>query len=120
MRSPRLVRHRCNMRIETLYVSMVFADFDSATPRFESWRPSQPVRSLRCDFQVWENRRHSRGLAGNGFLQLAAKSGNARARFTCASCGHGMKLVRRSRVGDLSNAENHLRRILRSSDLVTG
>src|SRR6266436_4326346 len=28
--------------------------------------PSQPVRSLRCDFQVWENRRHSRGLAGNG------------------------------------------------------
>src|SRR5712671_2627882 len=45
MRSPRLVRHRCNMRIETLYVSMVFADFDSATPRFESWRPSHPVRS---------------------------------------------------------------------------
>jgi hypothetical protein len=41
-------------------------DFDSAIPRFESWRPSQPVRSLRCDFQVWENRRHSRGLAGNG------------------------------------------------------
>src|SRR5712671_6947689 len=35
-------------------------DFDSAIPRFESWRPSQPVRSLRCDFQVWENRRHSR------------------------------------------------------------
>jgi subtilase family serine protease len=35
-------------------------------PRFESWRPSHPVRSLRCDFQVWENRRHSRGLAGNG------------------------------------------------------
>src|SRR6266481_3786848 len=66
MRSPRLVRHRCNMRIETLYVSMVFADFDSATPRFESWRPSHPVRSLRCDFRVWENRRHSRGLAGNG------------------------------------------------------
>src|SRR6266446_3839373 len=27
---------------------------------------SQPVRSLRCDFQVWENRRQSRGLAGNG------------------------------------------------------
>src|SRR5216684_7231622 len=27
---------------------------------------SQPVGSLRCDFQVWENRRHSRGLAGNG------------------------------------------------------
>ena len=40
--------------------------FDSAIPRFESWRPSQPVRSLRCDFQAWENRRHSRGLAGNG------------------------------------------------------
>ena len=41
-------------------------DFDSAIPRFESWHPSQPVRSLRCDFQVWENRRHFRGLAGNG------------------------------------------------------
>ncbi len=41
-------------------------DFDSAIPRFESWHPSQPVGSLRCDFQVWENRRHSRGLAGNG------------------------------------------------------
>src|SRR5258707_15204864 len=27
---------------------------------------SQPVRSLRCDFQVWENRRHFRALAGNG------------------------------------------------------
>src|SRR5229473_3335470 len=27
---------------------------------------SQPVGSLQCDFQVWENRRHSRGLAGNG------------------------------------------------------
>src|SRR5882672_1226766 len=28
--------------------------------------PSQPVRSPRCDFQVWENRRQARGLAGNG------------------------------------------------------
>src|SRR6266849_1942348 len=42
------------------------ADFDSAIPRFESWLPSQPVGSLRCDFQLWDNRRHSRGLAGNG------------------------------------------------------
>jgi hypothetical protein len=37
-----------------------YLDFDSAIRRFESSRPSQPVRSLRCDFQVWENRRHSR------------------------------------------------------------
>src|SRR6266849_10338865 len=41
-------------------------DFDSAIPRFESWRPSQPAESLPRVFQVWENRRHSRGLAGNG------------------------------------------------------
>jgi hypothetical protein len=32
-------------------------DAVSATRRFESSSPSQPVRSLRCDFQVWENRR---------------------------------------------------------------
>ena len=46
-------------------------DFDSAIPRFESSRPSQPVpgpfwRSLRRNFQVWKDRRHSRGLADNG------------------------------------------------------
>jgi hypothetical protein len=29
---------------------------------FESSHPSQPVRSLLCDFRVCENRRHSRGL----------------------------------------------------------
>jgi hypothetical protein len=32
--------------------------FVSAIPRFESWRPSQPVRSLHREFRVWENRRH--------------------------------------------------------------
>jgi hypothetical protein len=31
-------------------------DFDSAIPRFESWRPSHPVRSLRGRFLVCENR----------------------------------------------------------------
>ena len=30
--------------------------------RFESSRPSQPVRSLPCNIRVCENRRHSRGL----------------------------------------------------------
>jgi hypothetical protein len=30
--------------------------------RFESSRPSQPVRSPLCSFRVCENRRHSRGL----------------------------------------------------------
>src|SRR6266404_1102821 len=49
-----------------LHIKGLLRNFDSIIPRFESWRPSQPVRSLRCDFQVWENRRHSRGLAGNG------------------------------------------------------
>jgi hypothetical protein len=29
---------------------------------FESYMASQPVRSLRRGFQVWENRRPSRGL----------------------------------------------------------
>jgi hypothetical protein len=31
-------------------------------PEFESSQPSQPVQSLRRDFRVCENRRHSRGL----------------------------------------------------------
>jgi short-subunit dehydrogenase involved in D-alanine esterification of teichoic acids len=30
--------------------------------RFESYMQSQPVQSLRRGFQVWENRRPSRGL----------------------------------------------------------
>jgi yecA family protein len=30
--------------------------FDSAIPRFESWRPSQPMLSQRCCFQMCENR----------------------------------------------------------------
>src|SRR6266404_4429047 len=42
-----------------LHIKGLLRIFDSAIPRFESWRPSHPVRSLRCDFQVWENRRHS-------------------------------------------------------------
>src|SRR6267143_2154610 len=36
--------------------------FDSAIPRFESWRPSQPVRSRRRCFRMWENRRYFRRL----------------------------------------------------------
>ena len=54
------------LQVETLavlrHLESGSVDFDSAIPRFESWRPSQPVRSLRCDFQVWENRRHSGGF----------------------------------------------------------
>jgi hypothetical protein len=46
-------------------------DFDSVIPRIESWRPSQPVRSLRCDFQVWENRPKGFGVA---FMFLTATS----------------------------------------------
>ncbi len=30
--------------------------------KFESYMPSQPVQSPRCDFRVCENRRHSGGL----------------------------------------------------------
>jgi hypothetical protein len=39
-----------------------YVDFDSAIPRFESWRPSQPVRYLRCDFPLCGKRRHFRWL----------------------------------------------------------
>ena len=68
--SVSVVTHRPGRKIDPLdsVVPMLVwnSRFDSAIPRFESWRPSQPVGSLRCDFQVWENRRHSGGLAGNG------------------------------------------------------
>src|SRR6266404_953539 len=47
-------------------VEIMDADFDSAIPRFESWRPSQPSRSLRCDFQVWEKRLTSAPGAAGG------------------------------------------------------
>src|SRR5437016_2193510 len=36
--------------------------FQNDICRFESYMPSQPVRSLRCDFRVCAKRRHSRGL----------------------------------------------------------
>src|SRR5258706_7985427 len=60
------MRHTRKMQAKTLCVSKEFADFDSAIRRFESWRPSQPVRSLRRRFRLCEDRRHFRGLAGNG------------------------------------------------------
>jgi hypothetical protein len=37
-------------------------DFHSAIPRFESWRPSQPPRSLPRIFRLSEKWRHFRGL----------------------------------------------------------
>jgi hypothetical protein len=43
-----------------------YADFDSAIPRFESWRPSQPKGSHARDFRHLEKWRH--------FGRLAAKS----------------------------------------------
>src|SRR5713226_7124178 len=62
-RTPCLMRHRCNMRPESLCISKAscgayqrpLADFDSAIPRFESWR-------LRRCFLMWENRRYFRRL----------------------------------------------------------
>jgi hypothetical protein len=36
--------------------------FEIDADRFESFQGSQPVRSLRCGFRVWENRREFRGL----------------------------------------------------------
>ncbi len=72
------------------------ADFGSAIRRFESSRPSQPVRSLRSDFRAWENRRHSGGLGffprtkrltfcfiGLGSMPLAMSA----ARSPSSSCG---------------------------------
>jgi len=49
--------------------------------RFESYMPSQPVRSPLCDFRVCENRRHSRGLgwralvSGWQILELQVRTG---------------------------------------------
>jgi hypothetical protein len=57
------------------------ADFDSAIPRFESWRPSHAVRSLHREFRVWENRRHSLGAEAIG------GGGRAAALRNLAPCG---------------------------------
>ena len=43
-------------------VEIMDADFDSAIPRFESWRPSQPARSPPGHFRVGEKPRHFRRL----------------------------------------------------------
>jgi hypothetical protein len=40
--------------------------FASVIPRFESWHPSQPQRSLPVEFLNSEKRRHFRGLAAKG------------------------------------------------------
>jgi hypothetical protein len=40
-----------------------FGDFDSAIPRFESWYPSQPSRSIPGDFSHFAKKRHFRRLA---------------------------------------------------------
>jgi hypothetical protein len=44
------------------------ADFDSAIPRFESWRPSQPVGSLAGDFGYSRKWRHFRRLAAKSLV----------------------------------------------------
>jgi len=43
--TPCLMRHRCITRPESLCISKASSGFDSAIPRFESCRPSHPVRS---------------------------------------------------------------------------
>jgi hypothetical protein len=55
------------------------SDFDSA---MRTARPSQPVRSLLCDFRVGENRRHSRGLG-----ERAAVSGQQIVKFPVWTSG---------------------------------
>jgi hypothetical protein len=55
------------------------SDFDSA---MRTSRPSQPVRSLLCEFRVGENRRHSRGLGGR-----AAVSGQQILKFPVWTSG---------------------------------
>jgi DnaJ-domain-containing protein 1 len=44
-------------RCEHVGNALALSSMSTTMPRFES--SPQPVRSLRCDFQVWENRRHS-------------------------------------------------------------
>jgi hypothetical protein len=44
------------------------SDFDSAIPRFESWRPSQPTRSLPDDYLNSAKSRHFRRLAARSLV----------------------------------------------------
>ena len=62
------------------------SDFDSAIPRFESWRPSQPAESLPQVFRYSEKRRHSRGFAA--------------CRRTCVSRSPGAQSASAERPGD--------------------
>ena len=57
-------------------------EFGSVIPRFESWRPSQPVRSARCDFRLCQNWTVPEGVVQAGHLRSYALAG--RTRFTSA------------------------------------
>jgi hypothetical protein len=77
-------------------------------PRFESFLPSQPVRSLRFDFQAWENRRHSRGSGLTRLENEEALSSEVRRR-RIQSCKSWLRLVElmRSHVANLEADEHY-------------
>ncbi len=52
----------CELLRERVGNALALSSMSTAMPRFESSRPSQPVRSQRRCFRVCENRRHFRGL----------------------------------------------------------
>jgi hypothetical protein len=62
--------------------------FQNDICRFESYIPSQPVRSLRCGLCVWENTRHSGGLgrplslSKEAFAKSRTRKSEFRARVT--------------------------------------
>ena len=64
--SPPFTDHRHLAKFPAIPCKFPSREFEGGDRSDQDCVVSQPVRSLRCDFQVWENRRHSRGLAGNG------------------------------------------------------
>ena len=79
-REKSLIAKRSEMKGNSGHTSK--ANFGSDICEFESSHPSQPVRSLLCDFRVGENRRHSRGLGGR-----AAASGQQILKFPVWTSG---------------------------------
>jgi hypothetical protein len=64
---------RCEQLLVATRSSFSKGTLQNDIRRFESYIPSQPVRSLLFDFRVWVNRRHSR-TEGTAYANAAAHS----------------------------------------------
>jgi len=81
-------------------VSPPASDFDSAIPRFESWRPSQPPESLPHVFRHSAKCRHSRWLAAIGWV-----SGEENPAFTTEGRFiRGWSLLREFSISEIGRA----------------